>query len=138
MATNHWVKDRVINLLRADPTIGAKALKQKLEEKYCIKISYYVVWDGRQMALNEILGGWEENLNTPVIGRLAVHLGDVRSDWFILFHRVRGHFHFCKSAHVPGFGAVSDCHHVDSVFAAALAAFESGALRAVWDRVAFA
>jgi len=63
MATNHWVKDRVINLLRADPTIGAKALKQKLEEKYCIKISYYVIWDGRQMALNEILGGWEDSFS---------------------------------------------------------------------------
>jgi len=36
MATNHWVKDRVINWLREDPTLGAKVLKEKLEEKYCI------------------------------------------------------------------------------------------------------
>ncbi|WVZ72240.1 hypothetical protein U9M48_020734 [Paspalum notatum var. saurae] len=61
MATNHWFKDRVINFLRADPTIGPKALKDKVEEKYCIKISYYVAWDGRQMALDEVLGGWEDS-----------------------------------------------------------------------------
>jgi hypothetical protein len=62
MASNHWVKDRVINMLREDPTIGAAALKKHLEHKYCIKLSYYVVWDGRQMALNEILGGWEDTV----------------------------------------------------------------------------
>lgn len=64
IATNHWFKDRVINFLRADPTIGPKALKEKLEEKYCIKISYYVAWDGRQMALDEVLGDWEDSFET--------------------------------------------------------------------------
>jgi hypothetical protein len=49
MANNHWIKDRVINWLREDPTLGAKVLKDKLEEKYCIQVSYYVVWDGKQM-----------------------------------------------------------------------------------------
>jgi len=61
MATNHWVKDRVINWLREDPTIQPKALRKQLEEKYNIKVSKYVVWDGRQMALDEILGGWEDS-----------------------------------------------------------------------------
>lgn len=61
MATNAWVKDRVIAKLRQDPTIGATALKKFLEEKFKINISYYVVWDGRQMALDEILGRWEDS-----------------------------------------------------------------------------
>jgi len=43
MATNHWVKDRVINWLREDPTIQPKALRKQLEEKYNIKVSKYVV-----------------------------------------------------------------------------------------------
>jgi len=43
--------------LREDPTLGAKVLKEKLEEKYCIQESYYVVWVGRQMALDEVMGG---------------------------------------------------------------------------------
>jgi hypothetical protein len=63
MANNHWVKDRVINWLRKDPTLGANVLKEKLEENHCIQISYYVVWDGRQMALDEILGGWEDSFD---------------------------------------------------------------------------
>ncbi|KAF0930759.1 hypothetical protein E2562_035013 [Oryza meyeriana var. granulata] len=41
----------------------AGALKKDLEEKYNIKISYYVVWDGRQMALDEILGKWEDSFD---------------------------------------------------------------------------
>ncbi len=61
MASNSWVKYRVINKLREDPTIGAAALKKTLEEKYLITLSYYVVWDGRQMALDEIIGGWEQS-----------------------------------------------------------------------------
>lgn len=61
MTNNSWVKDKVINKLREDPTIGAAALKKTLKEKYLIKLSYYVVWDGRHMALDEILGGWEQS-----------------------------------------------------------------------------
>lgn len=63
MATNSWVRDRVINKLRQEPTIGATALKKVSEEMYKIKISYYVVWDGRQMALDEILGKWEDSFD---------------------------------------------------------------------------
>jgi len=61
MATNVWVRDRVIEKLKKDPTIGAAALKRWLEEKYCIKLSYYVVWDGRQKALDDTLGSWEDS-----------------------------------------------------------------------------
>ena len=34
MANQLWVRDRVIQWLRQDSTIGASALKNKLEEKY--------------------------------------------------------------------------------------------------------
>lgn len=61
MATNHWVKDKVINWLREDPTIQATDLRKKLQDRYCIKLSYFKVWDGRQMALDEILGGWDDS-----------------------------------------------------------------------------
>jgi hypothetical protein len=51
MATNGWVRGRVINTLRDEPNIGAVALLKELEKNYNIKLSYYVVWDGRRMAL---------------------------------------------------------------------------------------
>ena len=63
MANNVWVRDRVIEKLKKDPTIGAAALKRWLEEKYCIKLSYYVVWDGKEKALDDILGSWEDSFD---------------------------------------------------------------------------
>src|SRR3954467_9391018 len=85
-----------------------------------------------------ILGGRGVNLNTPGIGRWAVHFGYVRSDWAVIFDRLCGHFYFCKIAHVSGFGAVFDCDFMDSVLAAELAAVESDSLRAVWHFLGFA
>ena len=63
MANQFWVRDRVIQWLRQDPTIGASALKNKLEEKYLIKLSYWIVYNGRGLALDEILGEWEDSLD---------------------------------------------------------------------------
>lgn len=40
MANQFWVRDRIIHWMRQDPAIGASALKNKLEEKYLIKLSY--------------------------------------------------------------------------------------------------
>ncbi|WVZ79464.1 hypothetical protein U9M48_027039 [Paspalum notatum var. saurae] len=92
MATNHWFKDRVINFLRADPTIGPKAPKDKIEEKYCIKISYYVAWDGRQMALDEVLGGWERLWKREIETRSPRSIVEV--DWKLIGgkHRFRRMF----------------------------------------------
>ena len=60
MATNAWVRDRVIDILREEPTTGAAALKKMLE-KYNIKLSYYVAWDGKEMALEQIMGKWDDS-----------------------------------------------------------------------------
>lgn len=60
MASKYWVKDRVMDILREDPTKGAGALKKELEMKFNIELSYYVVWDGRQLALHEIMGTWDD------------------------------------------------------------------------------
>ena len=36
MADQFWVRDKVVQWLMEDPTIGPAALKKKLEEKYLI------------------------------------------------------------------------------------------------------
>jgi len=61
MATNHWVKDMVISWLATDPKKGAVALKKRLEEDYHLNLSYWVVWDGRRMALEELRGKWDDS-----------------------------------------------------------------------------
>ena len=61
MATNHWVKDRVLSWLAKDLTIGAKELKKRLEEQYHLKLSYYVIWDGGNMAVEQLKGKWDDS-----------------------------------------------------------------------------
>ena len=61
MATNKWVRDRVIDILRDQPNTGAVELKKDLEKKFKIMLSYYVVWDGRRLALEQIMGKWNDN-----------------------------------------------------------------------------
>ncbi|XP_039787049.1 uncharacterized protein LOC120653358 [Panicum virgatum] len=63
MANQFWVRDRVIQWLRQDPTTGPSALKNKLEEKYLIKLSYWIVYNGRGLAHDEILGKWEDSFD---------------------------------------------------------------------------
>jgi hypothetical protein len=60
MANQYWVRDRIIQWLRQDSTIGASALKKKLEEKYLITLSYWILYNGRQLVLDEILGKRED------------------------------------------------------------------------------
>jgi hypothetical protein len=50
MATNHWVRGRVLSWITKDPSVRVAALKKRLEEEYHIKLSYYVVCDGKEMA----------------------------------------------------------------------------------------
>jgi len=61
MATNQWVKDRVLDWLAKDNKIGPKELKKRLEEQYHLKLSYWVVWDGRNKALEQLKGKWDDS-----------------------------------------------------------------------------
>ncbi|KAK3130033.1 hypothetical protein QOZ80_6BG0488050 [Eleusine coracana subsp. coracana] len=63
MANQFWVRDRVIGWLRDDPSLGPTALLRKLEEKYLIKLSYWIVFNRRCLALDEILGKWDNRFD---------------------------------------------------------------------------
>lgn len=63
MATQFWVRDKVLPMLHDDPTLGAGALVKKLQEKYLIQVSYCVVWRGRQLALEELMGKWDDSFD---------------------------------------------------------------------------
>jgi hypothetical protein len=49
MANQAWVAERAIPLLKRKPNMGAKEMKEALEDKYKIQINYQTVWYGRQM-----------------------------------------------------------------------------------------
>ncbi|XP_062208956.1 uncharacterized protein LOC133910651 [Phragmites australis] len=61
MANQAWVAERSMDILRKDPTLGAKKLQADLEGKYNIKLDYSMVWKGRSRALAELQGAWENS-----------------------------------------------------------------------------
>jgi hypothetical protein len=51
MASNKWVVDRAVDLLRDDPTMGPKKLQSELKKKYKFEVSYYRVFRGKERHL---------------------------------------------------------------------------------------
>ena len=56
-----WVASKAVSIIRVSPNIGAKELQKKLQDKYSVTISYDTVWRGREKALAEVYGKWEES-----------------------------------------------------------------------------
>ena len=61
MATNKWVADRVVDLLRDNPEMGPRELQERLNKKYSMKIPYYRVVRGKNRALDMIYGKWADS-----------------------------------------------------------------------------
>jgi len=60
MASNRWVCDRVVDLLRDDPEMGPKGLQDELKKKYSVDVPYDRVYRGKMRALDIIYGKWED------------------------------------------------------------------------------
>jgi hypothetical protein len=74
---------RVLNWLTKDPSIGAATLKKRLEEEYHIKLSYYVVWDGREMHGTNSKGSGVTALSMHSVSRLRWR-GPIQVVWWTL------------------------------------------------------
>ena len=61
MATNKWVADRVVDLLRDNPEMGPRELQERLNKKYSMKVPYYRVVRGKNRALDMIYGKWADS-----------------------------------------------------------------------------
>jgi len=61
MASNKWVAERVVDLLRDDPEMGPKELQDRLKKKYSIEIPYDRVVRGKMRAMDTIYGKWADN-----------------------------------------------------------------------------
>jgi hypothetical protein len=61
MVSYKWVAEKAIPFLKKDPNMGAKKLKEELETKYNVTVGYSKVWQGRQKAVEQIFGSWEES-----------------------------------------------------------------------------
>ncbi|XP_066365297.1 uncharacterized protein [Miscanthus floridulus] len=56
-----WVASKAMSILRDDPNIGAKELQKKLQTGHKCQIAYDTVWRGKERALDEVYGKWEES-----------------------------------------------------------------------------
>ncbi|KAF0888642.1 hypothetical protein E2562_016100 [Oryza meyeriana var. granulata] len=61
MASNKWVVDRVVNLLRDDPISGPKELQDELKNKCKIDVPYLRVFKDKERALDMINGQWDDS-----------------------------------------------------------------------------
>jgi len=58
MASQAWVAERAIPLLKKKPSMGPKAVQEELQDKYKIEIPYQTIIYGRQRATNKLFGKW--------------------------------------------------------------------------------
>jgi len=56
MASQAWIAERAVPLLKDKPQMGARELKEELEKKYKININYQTCWYGRQRAADKLFG----------------------------------------------------------------------------------
>ena len=63
MASQAWVAESTIHLLKRKPSMGPKAVQEEFQYKYKIEIPYQTVVYGRQRAANKLLGKWDDSFD---------------------------------------------------------------------------
>jgi hypothetical protein len=59
--TSAWVASKAVHILQKKPAMKTVELRDKLQEDFCCEIHYDTVWKGRQKALRELHGSWEQS-----------------------------------------------------------------------------
>jgi len=123
MADYKWVADKAAPFLLLHPNLGAKELQEHLEQKYNVTLSYWVVWKGRQKAMDKIFGKWEESFELLFRFKAEVEMRspgsvvevDVQADGDGVYFR---RFFCCFKACIDGF--MNGCRPYLSVDSTAL------------------
>jgi hypothetical protein len=67
-----WVAFHTLPLLMKKPNMGAKELQDTLQRVHNVTIGYDTVWKGKEKALEELFGSWEESFKLLFSWREAV------------------------------------------------------------------
>jgi hypothetical protein len=70
--TGAWVTARALPLLMKKPHMGAKELQTTLQDTFGCTIAYDTIWHGKEKALKELFGSWEESFQLLWRWRAAV------------------------------------------------------------------
>uniref|UniRef100_A0A0A9DNG4 Uncharacterized protein n=1 Tax=Arundo donax TaxID=35708 RepID=A0A0A9DNG4_ARUDO len=96
MASQAWVADKAIHILRKTPNIGTKELQKQLQDEHNVTISYDTVWKGKERDAIELYGSCEEsfqllhNFKTEIelrSPRSVVEIDHKEVDGKVYFHR---------------------------------------------------
>jgi hypothetical protein len=62
-ATKHWICQTVKDFLITDATLGATELVKKIKEHHKVEVPYHRVYDGKELALKQLYGDWDNSFN---------------------------------------------------------------------------
>jgi hypothetical protein len=96
MASQAWVAERAIPLLKRKPAMGAAEVKEALEEKYHTNINYQTAWYGRQRAVDKLFGKWNDSFDCLYRFKAEVGLRQPGSVVEIHTEIVDGNHHFSR------------------------------------------
>jgi hypothetical protein len=63
MASQAWIAERAIPLLKKKPDMKTVDIQSFLQDKYNIQINYQTVWYGRQRAADKLFGKWDDSFD---------------------------------------------------------------------------
>jgi hypothetical protein len=93
-----WVAFHALPLLMKKPQMGVKELQETFQGVHNVTIGYDIVWKGKEKALQELFGSWEESFKILFSWREAilakapdniVEIEKIREMTMELFHRRR-------------------------------------------------
>ncbi|WVZ93804.1 hypothetical protein U9M48_039759 [Paspalum notatum var. saurae] len=96
MASQAWVAERCIPLLKEKKSMGAKEVKVRLPSKYKIDIPYQTMWYGRQRVSDFLFGKWEYSYDWLYRFKAEVELRSPGSVVEIGTETINGKKHFSK------------------------------------------
>ncbi|WVZ50467.1 hypothetical protein U9M48_001715 [Paspalum notatum var. saurae] len=123
MASQAWVAERTVPLLKKKASMGAAEVKAELESKYHINIPYQTVWYGREKAATKLFGSWDQSYDWLYRFKAEVELRSPGSVVEIDIVIVNGKKHFSRffcafKACIDGF--IDDCRPYISIDSTAL------------------
>jgi hypothetical protein len=70
--TTAWVANKALPILMSEMELGANKLQKRLQDKFNVVIGYDTVWKGKEKAMTELYGTWEENFQQLLRWKEAV------------------------------------------------------------------
>jgi hypothetical protein len=96
MASQAWVAERAIPLLKKKPAMGPKEVQDELHTKYKIEIPYKTVVYGRQRAASKLFDKWDDSFDWLYRFKTEVEMRSPGSIVEIGIEEVEGKIHFSK------------------------------------------